>query len=118
MTTEEKTLGKAGRRFWREIQRTWQLEVDDEVLLLLACRNLDVYEEAWKLIGTEGLFSLNRYRQKIPHPALAVARKAESQFAALLAQLDLRTPNEKPRIGRPGIFEAQQRLNRESEQWQ
>lgn len=124
MTAEEKGLGKAGLRFDAELGDALQFEVWEEPIRLELCRLVDDIEAAREVIRTEGLFTLNRYGQRVPNPALTIERKAAAQFAALLAQLDLRTPSEKPKRGRPGEFEARTRLLRESlahnggERWQ
>lgn len=112
-------LQTPGKAFWREITGEWMLDCAGLKLLLLACRCLDDMESARAVIEQEGQFQVNKAGRKVEHPAVALERKAKSQFAAIVEQMDLVEEQDRPRIGRPGIDAARFRhMREEKSQWQ
>lgn len=103
-------LGKAAKKFWRDIIALWQFDSGGLRLLESACQALDDCEACRETIAAVGRFTKNRYGGVVEHPALAAGLKARAQFAAILKQLDLRDEQAPPKIGRPGMDAARQRL--------
>lgn len=94
-------LSEEAGAFWQKITRTWSLEDSSLLILRTACEALDEMRGAQKLIAAEGMVVTDRWHQKKPHPAVAIARDARIALLRLIKQLglDLEPLNDGP--GRP-----------------
>ena len=81
-------LGDESRRFWRQIVRTYALEVHHVALLERACEALDRLAEARRAIAADGITVAGRSGPRA-HPAVAIERDSRLAFARLLRELGL-----------------------------
>ena len=82
-------LGAAGRRVWREITGTWDLDGREAQLLVEACRCLDAAAELDAAVARDGVTVSGASGQLRQHPALSEARQQRLAAAKLLGLLDL-----------------------------
>src|SRR4051794_34471823 len=74
--------GPAGRRLWRSITESYELERHELHLLTQACRTVDVLEALHAVAAAGGPMVDGRV-----HPALVEARQQRITFARLLSSL-------------------------------
>ena len=82
-------LSESMRRFYRTIQRTYELSDQHFRLLEAACEAFDRKTEARALLDAEGLTIENRHGEKRPHPAVGIERDSALRFARLLREIGL-----------------------------
>jgi hypothetical protein len=75
---------------WASITADWPLEAHERELLAEALRALDRADAARLEVERIGVTFTDRFGQPRENPACDVERKARSQHAALMRQLDLR----------------------------
>lgn len=81
-------LGRPGQAFWRRIVRQFEFRAEHELVILrLACRQLDIAEQA-RAEASKEPFVQGRFGLK-PHPGLVVERNATIAFSRLIRQLGL-----------------------------
>ena len=94
-------LGAPGRRFWRRVVESFELEQYHLDICEQCCRALDRAESAREQIEREGMTLVDRFGQPKPHPLLAAERDARSAFRQLYRELGLDDDQESHEIGRP-----------------
>jgi phage terminase small subunit len=90
-----KGLSKAGKRFWRQALKEFELPwTHDLARLKMACRCLDEIEADETVLKTEGRFIEDRFHQKREHPAAKSIRDNKTLFCRIIRELglDLTTP--------------------------
>jgi hypothetical protein len=87
-----KGLGERGRRFWRTVQGTYELEPDERELLVEVCRTLDQAEGLQALLERDGLTVEGSTGQTRVHPTVGELRALRALLGKLLAQLELPDP--------------------------
>src|SRR5215216_6070835 len=71
------TLSTEARAMWRAVQTEYQIiDRGGIVILGAACESFDRMREAQRLVDTEGMTTLDRFKQKKPHPAVIIERDA------------------------------------------
>lgn len=95
-----KDLQKSGRKFFKFVTKTWQLEAHHVQQVIQAAQCLDRIDEAREVIEREGAFFTDRWSQPKPHPGHALEQSNKALFDKLLKSLGLDV--EEPRaLGRP-----------------
>jgi P27 family predicted phage terminase small subunit len=84
-----KALGKAGRRYWKTVCSTFEIEPHHFELLEKACVQLDRAEQAREVVEREGVTAQDRFGQAKTHPAVEVERQAHLAFRLLCRELGM-----------------------------
>jgi hypothetical protein len=79
-------LKAAGRKLWTSVLADFELDNHEMVLLLEACRTIDVLNALDELVGAEGLMSETSQGPRV-HPGVAEARNQRIALARILAAL-------------------------------
>lgn len=82
-------LAERGKRFWRQVWKEYDLNVDEVELLAEACRTLDECDRLRQRVATDGDTVPGSTGQLRLHPALVELRLARAGLGKLLAQLGL-----------------------------
>lgn len=85
-------LGPRGRKFWRDIHATWELNRDEIELLVESCRMLDALDQLQAALDRDGVTCVGSGGQPRAHPALTQVTSTRNTLARLLAQLGLPDP--------------------------
>ncbi len=86
-------LGPRGRRFWRDITASFELERDEIELLVEVCRQLDIVDGLAAALASDGMTTVGSRGQPRPHPCLVPLNSATALLARLMAQLGLPDSN-------------------------
>jgi hypothetical protein len=73
-------IGKSGRKWIKEQLSIIEIKPEMQELLLQAAHCLTRVEEARKAIDSEGLYEIDRFGQKKPHPAVQVELANKREF--------------------------------------
>jgi hypothetical protein len=84
-----KGLGSHGRRFWKRVISTYQLRVDELILLESACKTIDRVQALDDAMEGQPLTTTGSMGQQREHPLLSEARQQRAYLNRTLAQLDL-----------------------------
>jgi hypothetical protein len=86
-----KVLGPAGRKFWREVTRKYELRVDELRTLESACVALDLVAELDKEWTEDGRpkTSTGSMGQKVPHPLFTMILAARTKYEDFVKRLAL-----------------------------
>ena len=87
-------LGPAGRRFWREIQGTFELDVAETLVLRECCCLVDTMADLKAVVAAAGVMDTGSKKQDRVHPAVVELRAQRLALARLLAALQLPTEAE------------------------
>ena len=87
--TPPRPLGKAGRRLWRSVHESYELESHERELLLEACTVLDTIDQLQAVVDRDGPTTLGSAQQVVAHPCLLECRQQRIAFARLVGQLGL-----------------------------
>jgi len=92
-------LSEDAAKWWRTVNREFQLEPHHVRLLTLACEAWDRNQEARAILDAEGMTFLDRFGCPKARPEIAIQRDSRIAFARLLRELDLDLdgPTEPPR---------------------
>jgi hypothetical protein len=82
--TTPEGLGPPGASLWRSVLDVYELERHEELLLLEACRTVDLLEDLARSVDAEGHMLDGRV-----HPAVVEIRQQRIALARLLAALRL-----------------------------
>lgn len=82
-------LRPAGRRLWKAVTSSYELEVHELEVLAMACQQADVVEGLESLVAVDGYMAIGSKGQTIVHPALSEARQGRVVLGRLIAQLAL-----------------------------
>lgn len=82
-------LQERGRRFWRAVVGTYELEPDEVEVLVEVCRTLDQVETLQAAVDRDGLTVRGSVGQVRIHPAVSELRSSRLALGKLLAQLEL-----------------------------
>ena len=91
------SLGKVGRKVWREIVGTYELEPHERRLIEEACGFLDRAAQLDEQVEQDGLIVKGSMGQPVLHPAVAEARQHRQAYSRLVGQLSF--PDEVGRVG-------------------
>lgn len=93
-------LKKSGKRFFKEISNTYELEEHHLEILALASQCLDRLDQARSQIKSEGIFLKDRFEKLYLNPAIRLEKENKILFARLIRELnlDIEPPKE---LGRP-----------------
>jgi P27 family predicted phage terminase small subunit len=90
MKKPPKHLSAPARRWWAEMQKEYQISDAGGISLLnVAADAWQRATEARELIRTDGAVVLDRFGQKVPHPAVRIEHGARAQLLQALKQLNL-----------------------------
>ena len=98
--TPPKHLSAAAKKWWKQVDREFELEDHHRHLLTLAAQSWDRATQAREVIAEEGITVLDRYGCPKAHPAVAIERDSQLRFARLLREMQLDDEPEPPRIPR------------------
>ncbi len=92
-------LSEEARDWWNRIVAAWQM--DDAALLILtnAMQAIDRLRQAQALLQRDGIVVEDRWKQKKPHPAVAIERDCKATLLRCLKALNLEI---EPLFDRPG----------------
>lgn len=83
-------LGARGRRLWDEVLASYRLRPDELVLLVDACREVDLIDRMERELDRDGeLLVRGSMGQQVAHPLLAELRQHRAALKQLLAALHL-----------------------------
>lgn len=85
-------LADKGAAFWRDVVGSYELRVDELVLLEHACRAIDELERLAGQITESNVLVTGSRGQVRPHPLLKEQRESRVLLARLLRQLKLPDP--------------------------
>lgn len=94
-------LSEDMRRFFRSIERRYQLEDQHRRLLVAACEAHDRMTQARLRLAHDGLTITTRHGEVRAHPCAAIERDSAVRFARLLRELGLADEAGAPRPPRP-----------------
>jgi len=96
-----KHLSPSGRRFWRAVVESFDLESHTLDLLESGCTQLQRGEQARELITKEGVCIKDRFGQLKPNPACELERQAHLAFLRISRELGLSVdaPDSRPPLG-------------------
>jgi hypothetical protein len=97
-----KGLAATGRRLWKSVLDTYELDQHEELLLLQACRTADRLDRLDAEASTAPVTVTNYKGDQVPHPALTESRQQALTLARLLASLRLPSGDEQERPQRRG----------------
>ena len=80
-------LSVEAKKFWREINSLFVLEVQDQRRLEIACTSLDRAAQARSAIAKDGATFADRFGQIRPHPAVAIERDAAKLYLQAIRQM-------------------------------
>jgi len=101
--TPPSSLGRESRRLWFDLNRLYELDSPQMVLLKVALEAYDRLLEAREMIEREGLSYKTETGYRRPHPALAIEKDARNGFLRAWASLDWDV--EPPlAVGRPPMY--------------
>jgi hypothetical protein len=86
-------LKKRGRKFWREVLSTYQLRLDEVVLLETACKTIDLLDDLEAAMTNQPLITKGSMGQERENPLLSEARQQRAHLNRTLAQLSLPDEN-------------------------
>lgn len=89
-----KGLRTSGRRLWREVVDSYELEVHESLLLRQACRCADRLDELATLVESDGVMVDDPRRGLVAHPAAVEHRQQSITMTRLLASLRLPSGDE------------------------
>jgi phage terminase small subunit len=97
------TLDIAGQALWRAVLSMFELDPGELHLLELACEARDDAAKARIAIASDGVVVDGRYGVRV-HPAVPIARQAETNVSRLLGQINVIDRTERParHAGTPG----------------
>jgi phage terminase small subunit len=101
-------LRSAGRRLWAALTAEFEFSPAETALLVVACEQIDLQDQARKLIRRDGLTVENARTGAVKeNPACATQRQCARLLGSLLRQLDVptgdETPSYTPRSGKRGL---------------
>src|SRR5574337_988848 len=83
-------LSASSKRLWSALTRDFELDdAAGQSLLVAACEAYDRAQQAREVIAREGMFTLDRFEQPKPHPAIAVERDSRDAFVRAMRALKL-----------------------------
>ena len=94
-TPAPRGLGAEGKKLWNTVAGTYELEVDEVILLTQACRTLDTIEKLQRRLDAADVLD-DRYSGRV-HPALPELRQQRLALSRLLKALDVGDPAEQPK---------------------
>ena len=89
------TRSGAGRRFWTDTHRAYEIDARDRPVLRELCRSLDEIEQLRAVIAADGVMSVGASGQPVEHPAMGGLRAHRQTVDRLLYRLAL--PDEEGR---------------------
>ena len=87
------TLGKTGKKLWKDLLEGWDIQREQFVLLQALCESQDRISELTEMLKREGLVVEDRFGQKRPHPATLILKGENGSFARLFKLLALESPS-------------------------
>lgn len=97
-----RNLKKAGKKLWISVADTFVLEEHDITLLTSLCETLDKKNQAEDELKSFGSLTFeNQYKEKRPHPLVAIIRDCNVLMARLRRELNLsevQPPNRPPKM--------------------
>ena len=82
--------GAPGRSLWRRLQAAYRIQDAGGLEFpMTACECLDLETRLLAEVERDGFFTVDRYQQRRPHPALSAARDARAQRLQALRGLNL-----------------------------
>jgi hypothetical protein len=85
-----KGLQTAGKRFWREMNQTYEFDVDRLVILEQACRELDLIERLQDIVSeADSLRTRGSQGQEVSIPEVGAVKEHRSLLNTLIKSLDL-----------------------------
>jgi len=82
-------LKKSGKKFFKEISNTYELEEHHLKILALASQCLDRLDQARSQIESEGIFLKSRFDKLYLNPATKLEKENKVLFARLIRELNL-----------------------------
>lgn len=83
------SLGRAGKKLYREIASKWDLRPDEKRVLLDACAEADLVDELAKAMKGQPYLVRGSQGQQVINPMIAEQRQHRAVVASLLKQLRL-----------------------------
>ena len=105
--TPPKELQAAGRRLWRSVLSSYELEAHEEGLLLQACRIADRLDGLAAVLAVEGVMEPGTGRA---HPALVESRQQSIAYARVCAALRLPAGDAESDEARQDVRRPQRRV--------
>lgn len=78
-----------GRKFWNQVQKSYDLTDSEREVLTEVCRQLDECDDLRAVVVAEGATSKGSRGQVRIHPALQELRQSRAELRRLLAELQL-----------------------------
>jgi phage terminase small subunit len=92
-----KHLSAAMKHWWKQVERSCELEPHERHLLQLAAEAFDRAQEARAVLDRRGAVYSDRFEQPKARPEAAIERDARRDFAAIVRQLAIpEAPNATP----------------------
>lgn len=91
-------LSRQARRLWKSVHERYELEAQDNAILVKALEAFDRADEARALLRESGIVVTSRLGEIKAHPAVAIERDSRTAFLAGMRQLGLDyepTPSQK-----------------------
>jgi hypothetical protein len=82
-------LAESGRRLWSSIADRFELEVHEQMLLLQACRSVDLLDRLAAQAAAGGLTVTNAKGDQVTAPWITEHRQQSQNYARMLASLRL-----------------------------
>lgn len=82
-------LGESGRRLWSSVADAFELRVDEQLLLLQACRSVDLLDRLAAQAAVGGLTVTNAKGDEVTAPWITEHRQQSQNYARMLASLRL-----------------------------
>lgn len=82
-------LGESGARLWSSVADAFELRVDEQLLLLQACRSADLLDELAARAAVSPLTVTNAKGDEVTNPVLVEHRMQSQNLARMLASLRL-----------------------------
>ena len=89
-----KSLGEAGRAFWRRVTAVYELSPAEEIMLGRCCRTLDVLDRLDVVLLDDDLVVTGSVGQLRAHPGLAAVADQQRLLDQLVRALNLPLPEE------------------------
>jgi len=85
-------LSKEMKEFWTGVFERKNLQPHEILILAKACEAFDRGEQARQILDKEGFTFEDRFGQPRARPEVAIERDSRAQFAKLLSQIHLHSP--------------------------
>ncbi|WP_148576058.1 hypothetical protein [Nocardioides caldifontis] len=82
-------LKKRGRRLWKQVLSTYELRLDELILLETACKTVDLLDDLEAAMDGQPLITKGSMGQERENPLLSEARQQRAHLNRTLAQLKL-----------------------------